>query len=548
VRKLKGLSLRRLVISDHGQVLPISALMIMMMLGMTALAIDGGRAMFTSRELQAATDASAMAGAQVLPTATTSLQVTTAVNLYSAVSGDDNARTGLPSVTVTPTLECLNTLVTQGAACAGPVPYNAVKVVQQSVLPMYFAGLFGHKTVTLTAVSTAAARGSTPRYANVAIIVDATLSMDAADSNCGGVTQMQCALNGVQVLLNSLTPCPATQKTCTITNGVAANSVQRVSLFTFPNVTAATASIDTTCTTAVPAATTGTKGNGYWNSLSQGFTTNFNFVMPILPTGVSLPSTITPWSGTPIGASYSFPTPGASSYSSQESYLATTKGTQALVTYQITPFLSDYRTSDTATTLNTSSDLAKAAGAVSGCGGLATPNYDGVYGTYYAGVLYAAQAALVAEQKANPGSENIIIILSDGDATSGATWNGYPSMPTSLTGTLSTGAGGVSYPSATSECTQAVQAAQYATGQGTLVYSVAYGSAPTGCTSDRGAITPCATMSQMASTTHYFYSDYQQSGSGSTCVAGQPVTSLSDIFTSIAGDLTTARLISNSTT
>jgi len=542
MRRFDGTTMRRLLTDDRGQVLPVMAIILIALLGMSALAIDAGRAMFTSRELQAATDAAAMAGAQVLPTATTSAQVTTAVNLYSAVSGDDNARTGLPSVTVTPTLECLNTLVAEGEACAGPVPYNAVKVVQQSVLPMYFAGMFGHKTITLTAISTAAARGSTPRYANVAIIVDTTLSMNKVDSNCGSITQMQCALNGVQVLLKSLTPCPATQKTCTITNGVAANSVQRVSLFTFPNVSTTTAALDTTCTTAVPAPTTGTKGNGYWNSIAQntGLGTNFNFVMPIPPSG-NVPSTITPWSTLPTGMAYSFPTVGATTYSGTKSDFPTSPVTTGTATYQVTSFLSDYRTSDTATSLNTSSLLATASGAVSGCGGMAPPNYDGVYGTYYAGVLYAAQAALTAEQTANPGSENIIIILSDGDATSNQTEDGFASMPSPATGN------GV-YPSYVDECTQAVTAAQYATSKGTLVYSVAYGSEPTGCTSDRGAITPCATMSQMASTTHYFYSDYQQSGSGSTCVAGQPVTSLNDIFTSIAQDLTTARLISNSTT
>jgi hypothetical protein len=39
-------------------------------------------------------------------------------------------------------------------------------------------------------------------------------------------------------------------------------------------------------------------------------------------------------------------------------------------------------------------------------------------GTYYAGVIYAAQAALTAEATANPGSQNIMILVSDGAATS----------------------------------------------------------------------------------------------------------------------------------
>jgi Flp pilus assembly protein TadG len=538
VRKRKGLSLRRLVVSDRGQVLAISGLMLLVLLGMSALAVDGGRAMFTSRELQATTDAAALAGARVLPTATTWADVVTAATSYSAVSGDENARTNLPSVTVAVNHECYQTLENAGGGCAGPVPYNAVQVTQTSVLPMYFAGLFGHKTVTLSATSTAEPRGLTPRNVNVAIIVDATLSMNSEDSNCGNITQMQCALNGVQVLLNSLSPCPAAQKTCTITNGVAANSVQRVSLFTFPNVSTATAALDTTCTTTVPTPTTGSKGNGYWNSLSQGFTTNFNFVMPILPNGVTLPSTITPWGGLPTGMAYSFPSAGASTYIPAQSDTMGKPQTVGTATYQITPFLSDYRLSDTATSLNTASTLVTAAGGKSGCGGMAPPNFDGNIGTYYAGVLYAAQSALVAEQKANSGSQNIMIILSDGDATAPQISNNFNVMPSPATGN------GL-YPSFNDECTQAVTAAQYATSQGTTVYSVAYGSGQTGCKSDGGSISPCDTMAQMASTTHYFYSDYQQSGSNSNCVAGQPVTALKDIFTSIATELTTARLLPN---
>ena len=54
-------------------------------------------------------------------------------------------------------------------------------------------------------------------------------------------------------------------------------------------------------------------------------------------------------------------------------------------------------------------------------------------------------------------------------------------------------------------------------------------------------------MQNMASSSTYFYSDYHQSGTVSLCVAGQPVTSLSGIFAAIAADLTTARLIPNST-
>jgi hypothetical protein len=404
------------------------------------------------------------------------------------------------------------------------------------VVPMYFAALFGLRTMTVTVSATAASRGGAPSPFNVAVIIDTTLSMNFPDADCGN-TEIACALNGLQVLLQNLSPCAASLASCSITNGVAASSVDRVALFTFPGVSTSTAQLDTTCTTSVPTPTT---QNRYWSMVQSGLT--INFVMPMSPSG-STP--VTPWSSLPQAMAYSFPAAGASSYVPAQSDYATYPMTLGTATYQITNFLSDYRISNSATSLNPSSTLVKAAGGVIGCGTMAPPNYDGVFGTYYAGVIYAAQSALVAEKAANPGSGNVMIILSDGNATAPQT-NGS----NTVMGSPATSNG--QYPSWVGECGQAVVAAKYATSQGTQVYSVAYGSEPTGCASDQSAgsypnITPCATMSAMASAPQYFYSDYHQSGSGSTCVAGQPVTSLSDIFTAISADLSTARLIPNNT-
>jgi len=55
-------------------------------------------------------------------------------------------------------------------------------------------------------------------------------------------------------------------------------------------------------------------------------------------------------------------------------------------------------------------------------------------------------------------------------------------------------------------------------------------------------------MEDMASAPQYFFSDYNQSGSGSTCQsASQPTTNINQIFGQIANDLTVARLIPDST-
>ena len=182
------------------------------------------------------------------------------------------------------------------------------------------------------------------------------------------------------------------------------------------------------------------------------------------------------------------------------------------------------------------------------------PNYDGDIGTYYAGVIYAAQAALTAEKAANPGSTNVIILLSDGNATAPQSFssNGTTvyAMPSSSQGGTATSNG--LYPSWNNECAQAVTAAQYATrSQGTRVYSIAYGAESSGCASDSSGITPCQTMKNIASNSGYFYWTITKSGSGiNRACSGTNATStsLAAIFGEVKASLGKARLIPNGTT
>ena len=152
---------------------------------------------------------------------------------------------------------------------------------------------------------------------------------------------------------------------------------------------------------------------------------------------------------------------------------------------------------------------------------------------------------------------NVLIILSDGDANAPQTFNnGSRSSPTNVTvtGMPSPADASGNYPSYKSECVQGYNAAVAATGAGIRVYTVAYGSPTSGCSTDPSTyngvnVTPCNVMYYMASAPQYFYSDYNQSASTSNCVSNsQSVTSLNDIFTSIAADLTVARLIPDNTT
>jgi Putative Tad-like Flp pilus-assembly len=470
----------------RGQALIFVTMSTTVIFGLTGLVYDFAVMDHDQSLLNASTQAAALAGAEAMAQAGATVTTTTAaVTSFSSQTGDVNASgfiSGASLVSGYPVLSCLTTLQTGfGIYCYGPSSSNAIVVKQQVTVPLYFLRIFGTSSVILTSTATAAMKGATAGPFNVVIIVDTTHSMTSedSDSNCSN-TRIYCALSGIQTLLKSLSPCIYTQASCgTVTGGNVANSVDRVSLLTFPPVVATTAVDDYNC-------------------------------------GRTAPTTV----------GYTTPFPATS-------------------TYQIVGFSSDYRTSDTATKLNTSSDLVAAVGATAGTGCI---QVLGHFGTYYAQVIYAAQAYLVAEQKSFPNSQNVMILLSDGDATATCTTSsrGVCTAGDMVGANTST----TTYPSTLQECHQAVAAAAAAAKAGTRVYAVAYGAEASGCGSDTSpTITPCQTMQQIASSPGYFFSDYTATGASSSCISdSQPVTNLSQIFQVIAGDLTVAKLIPNGTT
>jgi Flp pilus assembly protein TadG len=491
-------STRRLLTQQNGQIIPWVALMSTILLGIAGVVLDLGRAYIGYRELQSAADAAALAGAQNLKSSNAS----NIADTYSALAGSLNAKSSFTSSTMLtgyPKFKCLTAVKNMGVGCIAPNNANAVQVIEQATIPTFFSEVFGIGQMTLTATSTAAVVGARATPMNIAIVIDTTASMGTVDTDCGN-TRLNCALNGVQVLLAGLSPCSPAAGTCTVTNGVAAGALDQVSIFTFPPVTVGTAANDYNCS-----------GNN---------------------------PTIVP---------YVLPAYNATTYAPSGS------GTG---TYEITNFLSDYRSSDTATSISTSSTLSMTLGAGkkngNSCPGMGNPGGDG---TYYAGAIYAAQSALIGQFTAEGGNnavpipQNIMIILTDGEANASASkMNSSSNAAWNNSGT---------YPSALDQCQQAVEAADYAKSQGTTVYAIGYGSESSGCTTDstnmtpinQANITPCQVMSEMASGPSYFYSDYNQSGSSSTCTStGTSVTSLNDIFTAIGNDLLTVRLIPNSMT
>jgi hypothetical protein len=380
-------------------------------------------------------------------------------------------------------------------------------VREQATVPMFFAQVFGVSSLTISVTATASAGGGPGLPADLAIIVDSTASMNSTDSNCTvpGVshpTREDCALYAVRTLLGQLSPCAAGLSSCgtvTSSSGYAGetaynvpNPFHEVTLFTFPGLKLVPqAALQYDCDSSTP----GSSAIAPYNCLSTGTP----------PTNVCGPS------GLPI--------------------------------YEIVPLSSDFRASDAATTLATSSILVKAArGGASGCQQGMTA--QGGVGTFYAGIINDAQAALVANPRSNTLStcataiggcaQNIMVLVSDGEANADSS-NVSPKYPHA------------------NQCQQAVTAAQAATAAGTTVYAVAYGSPSSGCTTDSGTYaSPCNTMAAIASggptSSAFFFSDYNQSGSSSTCVsASHSITGLDSIFKAISADLTLARLVPNGT-
>lgn len=551
-------SLKRILGEESGQVLPWVVVVMVVVLGMAALGIDLARAMVIQRQLQSSADAAALAAAETLPNANYS----TIGQNYSGGSTDKNNNSGLSVGTPTITPLCLTTVAAWGIPCTASSP-NAISVKESLSVPTLFAGLFGKSSLTISATSTAS-KGSKPLPYNIAIVVDSTLSMTATDNNCSNESQMQCALTGVQQMLQNLS-----------------TKYDRVALFTFPNVAKGSPAgvvVNGTynCTTSMPSS---------YNSISYEHSSSFGYYSMLYQISRSYPSYQTPYPGVAWAMPYTFPPipTDASGYTVPSGTLGPT--------YEVVPFSNDYSTTTGSTiSLNTNSNLVEAVGGKSGCGGILPSNYDGNYGTYYAGALYAAQAALLAEQAANPGTKNVMVILGDGNSdgpnSSSSPFSSSPSISNTSaqaettyqsTSALTTSAytmpsgyllasSSGSYPSWNGECGQAVDAAQYAStypnnssSNGTLIYTIAYGAlASGGCTTDSRSgshpgITPCQALQDMAtisSTGEYFYSDWEATGGDSGCQASNGnsgITAISQIYKAIAEDLSGARLIPNGT-
>ena len=507
---------RRFLKNQQGQAAIAVMITATTMMALAAASIETGHVYYAYQKLVASTNASVMAGASAMPNTTTAK---TYVTQYSSQTGQLNANSMLTNDTATPTFECLSTVskslsVPCQTSTGGTGGYNALAVTQTATVPLWFGGLVGMKQMNMSYTAQAAMAGGQNSPWNIAVIVDTTASMNDTD-------------NGVQ--------CTGTQITCALlgvqslltdlypcglgqTCTTSTTYVDSVSLLVFPAVTGTTASKDSTCPTSNP--------------------TIVAYTFPDPPSNTTLPTADT---------------------------------------YQVVGFKNNYKTTDADTTLNQAAPIVIAAGdsGQSNCTGIKAPGGEG---TYDAQVIYAAQTALLAQQASNPGSQNAIILLTDGDATACAsnanTLAGACNTSSQLVaseGTLNgtgthtsnpTGYESPTYPSALGMCGQAVLAAQAAANAGTTVYTIGYGAETSGgCLSDKtysASVTteggswgpgeqPCQAIAAMASSAVNFYSDDGQ-GCEATAPSNQNLTKLTAIFRAIVDNMGEPRLIPPGTT
>ncbi len=590
--KVKIVSFLQKVLKDErGQLVPWLVLGMTMTVGAAGMSIDVGHAYVVHAQLQNDANAAALAAAgQVYVSQSQSNNPTTIADLYSGSSGGKNIDSTFGTVTTSVNSVCLNSLEPPGTACGSSGTPNAVKVTETASVPTWLLGVLGIHTIPVMAKATASMGGLSNPW-NVAIIIDSTGSMASVDNNCGSLTEFQCALSGVQALLASTNPCPAGASSCGGATGITPKI--GVSLFTFP---------------PVLTQYSGTTVNSISNDINCSGTpaTWTNYSKQPIAAPYILPKPGATLEGAPNGTYMTY-----TQTSTGHTWRGTYQITGFLSDYYL-PSSTSTGGLNTSSNIVKAVGYANTNGCLTYTFGIdGTGGGSGFGNTYIASAIYAAQSALVSQQATVSGSKNALIFLSDGQANASyysinssayGTANGtnqfaqayqFPSAPSgsevgpnvsndptpsyytpatvsSTYGYNTLGVNGKGlYPDWYDQCQQGIVAAQYATNAGTVVYSVAYGAEGSGCTTGWNVgltdttlvatgqnasftlsnLIPCVTMENIASNISNFYSDYNQSGSGSTCEdASHTVTSLQDIFTAIASTFTTPRLISNKAT
>ena len=182
---------------ERGQVLLVVTLALVALLGVASFAIDVGYAYYAKRQLQSATDAAALAGAQDLPTAATAVATATT---YAAA----NTPANLSGLTFTYTTKCTATAII-ATGCVASVNPNELVVTGSAQTNTWFAKLFGisHFDVS-THANACSPCSSTP--VDIVIAIDRTGSMCTPTGFNGACTDLNNAKDGVRTMLGMMNP------------------------------------------------------------------------------------------------------------------------------------------------------------------------------------------------------------------------------------------------------------------------------------------------------------------------------------------------------
>ena len=533
----------RLRREDHGQVLPLVALMALLLVGFAGFAVDMGRVWVAKQELQRAVDASALGAGQDLPNSSTGYSAAVSYGGNGTINrvGGWGVTAAAPSVTFEcvpngpdyTSGSCLTDSSGDGCHPSGSnapttSTCNAVKVTETASVQTSFFSLFKFPKFTVSASSTASARGSgVPNPLNLFVILDTTGSMTqscgATVANVSNPTKLDCAKAGVRAMLQALGPCPSNLISCgaPVTNTTnVADPVDEVGMVVFPAI-AETLNQTTDALTA-PSATTLAKETDCKSNDS------FNVTYP----------PYIPWTNG-AGSSDGIPITEPFTYSPNaptgDNYIG----------YEAVPLSSDYRASDSSTSLNTTSSSLVESVDWGQCPGGNYPGGDyyglkdiGGQGSYLAGAITEAQYLLSqAPARTGPNGQpatNAIVILSDGEMTQ------VPSNG-ATDGIDPTATGSGTYKNATwsakTPCADALNAATQAKAGNTLIFSIAYDSSGNCTDSGSGGDTmPAATLMQdMASDSSDYFSESN---------ADSLTTAFGEIGTRLSGD---SRLIPDCT-
>ena len=453
-----------------GQVIPLVALSMVVLIGFAALVFDIGRVYVAQQQLQAAVNSAALAAGQDLPSATAAHGAAVS---YSGAPGDYNAVGGyeVGAAPANVTFECVsNAPDYNSGACPAdastPATYcpsgcNAVNVTEKATVQTTLGGVLSLPSFTVSASATASQRVDNANPINAYVILDNTRSMgytktttaDPEGGDCSatvpGITantsdqepdKLDCAKYGALALLNTLDPCdPSLPTGCPakMTPNSAATPATELGANMTPT---SSAPYDEVGLLVIPALTGNPPSPA---TLDEEINCN-----PSSTFADEYP----PWSD-----------PTTPSLLSGDAYLG----------YEAVGLSSDYRLQDasSATTASTwtSSNIVEALDwgecapptpATYPAGSGTNPNAYGLkdiggVGSYLAGAISDAQYEL--QQNARAGASNVIVIESDGELNPSTTFSGDPTPDTTA-------------------CADAYNAAEAAKAAGDTIYTIEYDS------------------------------------------------------------------------